>query len=151
MFMTKKIIRHSLSIILLSMCLTLVPATVDFTEFNQAKAATWWDTANTGGLNEVGKTAYGSTNTPTDIRIIVARIIRVVLGLLGIIALVIIIYAGFKWMTAGGEEEKITTAKNQLTNGVIGLIIILAAYSVATFVFYQLQYALTGVMPVTWY
>jgi len=150
--MTKRIIKYSLSLIFLSMCLTLTPVGDDFKAADQAKAAGWWDTVSQGGLNDVGK-AYGQTGTPTernDIRVMVARVIRIVLELLGVIALAIIMYAGFKWMTAGGDETKIEEAKKQLTNGVIGLVIILAAFAIATFVFNQLQYAATGVMPVTW-
>ena len=46
-----------------------------------------------------------------DIRLIVARIIRAVLGLLGIITISLMMYAGYTIMTAGGNEEKITTGK----------------------------------------
>jgi phage shock protein PspC (stress-responsive transcriptional regulator) len=136
------------------MCLAFIPIGADFKAVNQANAAGWWDQVSNGGLNDVAP-AYGqSAGTPAasyDIRIMIARIIRVILEFLGIIALVIILYAGFKWMTAGGDESKIEEAKKQLINGIIGLIIILAAFTIATFVFYQLQYATTGVMPVTWY
>ena len=146
-------VKYSLSLAVLSMILVLAPITVDFKAVNQAKAASWWDTVNRGGLNDVGR-AYGqSGGTPSannDIRVMIARFIRIILELLGIIALVIIIYAGFRWMTAGGDEEKVTASKKQLINGVIGLAIILIAFSIATFVFYQLQYITTGIMPVTW-
>lgn len=60
------------------------------------------------------------------------------LGLLGIIFLVLIIYSGFNWMTARGDEEKVTLAKETLTRAVIGLIIIIAAYSITYFVFTNL-------------
>ena len=69
-----------------------------------------------------------------DIRVIVGRIIQVVLGLLGAVALILIIYAGFLWMTAGGDEEKVATAKRTITQAVIGLIIILSSFAIATFV-----------------
>jgi len=150
MFMTKRII---LSIVFLSMCLSLAPAGVDLNTSNQAKAATWWDTVNKGGLNEVGNTAYGQTNPAderNDIRVMIARVIRIILELLGIISLVIIIYAGFRWMTAGGNEENVESAKKQLINGIIGLVIILVAFSIATFVLNRLIYMTTGVMPVSW-
>jgi len=73
-----------------------------------------------------------------DIRIIIAKIIRVVLGFLGVIALALIIYAGWLWMTSGGEEEKIEQAKKILTNAVIGLIIILSAFAIASFILNKL-------------
>ena len=150
--MTKRIIKYSLSIIFLSMCLTLMPAGVDFKTVNQTKAATWWDSAYDGGLNNVGR-AYGQSSKPTalyDIRIMAARMIKVVLELLGVISLIIIIYAGFRWMMAGGDEEKVTAAKKQLVNGLIGLVIILAAFAIANFVLNRIIYMATGVMPVSW-
>jgi type IV secretory pathway VirB2 component (pilin) len=60
------------------------------------------------------------------------------LGLLGIIFIILIIYAGFNWMTAGGDEEKVKLAKDTLIRAVIGLIIIIAAYSITYFVFSNL-------------
>lgn len=149
MAMAKIIVNFCLIIVFLSMSMLLAPVEI---EIKAAKASSWWDTASQGGLDEVGR-AYGQKGTPSenyDIRIMAARLIRIVLELLGIIALSIIIYAGFKWMTAAGDEQKIEGAKKQLVNGLIGLIIILVAFSIATFVFYRLQYITTGIMPVTW-
>lgn len=74
----------------------------------------------------------------TSLSGIVATIIKAFLGFLGIIFLVLIIYAGFNWMTAGGEEEKVTLAKNTLTRAIIGLVIITAAYAITYFVFSNL-------------
>ncbi|MDD5043549.1 MAG: Ig-like domain-containing protein [Patescibacteria group bacterium] len=80
----------------------------------------------------------------TDIRITIARIIRIALGLLGAIATVIILYGGFLWMTAAGNEEKMETAKKILKNGAIGLAIIITSFSIASFVLNSLLRA-TGV------
>lgn len=79
-----------------------------------------------------------------DPRIIVGRIIQVALGLLGITAVVLIIYGGFMIMTSGGNDEKISKGKNILITSVIGLGIILAAYSITTFVLENLYTATTG-------
>lgn len=73
-----------------------------------------------------------------DPRIIAASVINVLLGFLGIIAVVLIIYAGFLWMTAAGNEDQITKAKNLMVAAVIGLVIILAAFAIANFVLNQL-------------
>jgi HSP20 family molecular chaperone IbpA len=70
----------------------------------------------------------------TDPRIVIANIIRVVLGFLGIIAVILIIYAGWLWTASGGDEQAISRAKRILTNAVIGLIIILMAFGIATFI-----------------
>ncbi|MFH1291906.1 MAG: Ig-like domain-containing protein [bacterium] len=70
----------------------------------------------------------------TDIRLIIARIIRVALSLLGIITVILMMYGGYMWMTAGGNEEQIGKSKKILINAVIGLLIILSAYSIVLFV-----------------
>lgn len=73
----------------------------------------------------------------------VASIINVALGLLGIVAVVIILIGGFEWMTAGGAEEKTGEAKKRIFAGVIGLAIILSAYAIARFVVNALTEATT--------
>lgn len=58
-------------------------------------------------------------------------LISVVLSLVGTILIVIILYAGFLYMTAGGNDEQIGKAKKYIINSVIGLIIVLSAYGIA--------------------
>jgi cysteine-rich repeat protein len=72
--------------------------------------------------------------TTTDIRTTIARIIRVFLGLLGFVAVLIVMYAGFLWMTAGGDAEKVERAKKWMINGVVGLIIILTSFAITSFI-----------------
>jgi len=69
-----------------------------------------------------------------DPRTMVTQIINVCLTLLGIVAVVIVLLGGFKWMTAGGNEDKVGEAKKILGAGIIGLVIILAAWGIAAFV-----------------
>ena len=69
-----------------------------------------------------------------DVRTTVASIIRVAMGLLGIVAVVIILIGGFYWMTAGGDEGRVETGKKWIFSGIIGLAIILSAYALANFV-----------------
>jgi uncharacterized membrane protein len=52
----------------------------------------------------------------------------------GIIAVVIILAGGFKWMTAGGNEDKVGEARKMIISGVIGLAIIMSAFAIAQFV-----------------
>jgi hypothetical protein len=63
---------------------------------------------------------------------------------LGIIAVCIILLAGFKWMTAGGNEDKIGEAKKLMTSGVIGLVILLSAWGIAKYVIQQSINVTTG-------
>ena len=77
--------------------------------------------------------AGGAGLTNADPRVIASRVINVVLGILGTIATVLIFYAGFLWMTAAGNEDDITKAKSIMTAAIIGLVIILASYSISNF------------------
>jgi len=76
-----------------------------------------------------------------DPRTMVTQIINVLLTILGIVAVVIVLLGGFKWMTAGGNEDKVGEAKKILGAGVIGLVIILAAWGIAAFVLNTLMSA----------
>lgn len=73
-----------------------------------------------------------------DIRQTAARIINVALGFLGIIAVVIVLLGGFKYMTAGGNEEKTSEARKLIVSGIIGLAIILSAWAITSFVISRL-------------
>ncbi|MAF14052.1 MAG: hypothetical protein CMI53_04145 [Parcubacteria group bacterium] len=73
-----------------------------------------------------------------DIREGVMDIIGILLGFLGIIAIIIILYGGFVWLISAGNEEKVSQAKKIISAGVIGLIIIFVSYALATFVINQL-------------
>lgn len=82
-----------------------------------------------------------------DIRVTIAKIIRIVIGFLGIVAVGLIMYAGWIWMTSEGSEEKIEQAKKILTNAVIGLIIILSAFAIVSFIINSLTGAISGSQP----
>ncbi|MBI3290905.1 hypothetical protein HYZ76_01325 [Candidatus Falkowbacteria bacterium] len=82
--------------------------------------------------------------TPTTFSKTIAGIIKVVLGFLGIIFLVLILYAGFMWMTSAGNEDKISSAKKTMVAAIIGAAIVLAAYAISYFVIDQLLLATKG-------
>ncbi len=73
-----------------------------------------------------------------DPRELIGRIIQIALSFLGVIALILIMYAGFLWMTSAGDEDKISRAKSTLQSAVIGLIIILSAWAITTFILSRL-------------
>ncbi len=79
-----------------------------------------------------------------DIRTYVGAIIRYFLMLLGLIAVLLVMYAGFLWMTAQGNEEKVSQAKKILVNAVIGLIIIVSAYGIVSFILQSLGLGTSG-------
>ena len=59
-----------------------------------------------------------------DIREFAAAIINIVISFLGILAVVLFMYAGLKWMFSMGDDEKIASAKKAVIQTIIGLIII---------------------------
>jgi len=64
----------------------------------------------------------------------IGKLVRAVLGLLGIILIVLMIYAGFLWMTARGESGQVDKAKQTITRAVIGAVIVFSAYAITGFV-----------------
>ena len=65
----------------------------------------------------------------------VIAVINTILGLLALIFIVLLIYAGFTFMTAQGDDKKVTKAKDTIRNAVIGVVIILFAYIITNIVF----------------
>lgn len=76
-----------------------------------------------------------------DLSETIGSLINVFLTILGVILLILVIYAGFLWMTAGGDADQTKKAKDIMINAVIGLIILLAAYAISNFVIEALSSA----------
>lgn len=74
-----------------------------------------------------------------DLKGTIARIINIVLGFLGITAVLIILYAGFKWMTAAGDADKVKDAQKMMLQAVSGLVVVFAAWVIASFVISRLS------------
>jgi len=88
------------------------------------------------------ETATGVGLAQTDLRVAIVNIVRIILGFLGIVAVGIIMWGGYLWMTAGGDATKVDKAKKTLISAVIGLVIILSAFIIASFIINSLQGAL---------
>lgn len=69
----------------------------------------------------------------------VNEIIQVLLSFLGIGALGLMVYAGFRWMTSAGNDDAVTDAKKTMRNAVIGFIIIISSYALTTFIARRIQ------------
>lgn len=82
--------------------------------------------------------------TKASIAIIVSEVIKIFLSFLGIIFVILIIYAGFMWLTSTGNDEKISKSKKIISAAFIGLAIVLAAYSITYFVIDKMLEATTG-------
>lgn len=96
------------------------------------------------GLNDVGVVFGDKGNGPQDIRYIIARIITIVLGFLGIIFFALIIFAGFQYMTSAGNEEQTKKALSLLRNALIGLIIILVSWGISRYILSTLTRAINN-------
>ena len=97
-------------------------------------------TTNDLGLNDANSIGLGNE----DPKSIIVNVIRVILGFLGLIAVIIILIGGFKWMTAQGNDDKITEARKLIQAGAIGLVIILAAFGITQFLINTIFDATTG-------
>jgi len=93
------------------------------------------------GVNEINNDIVLSSGDP---RTIAARVINIVMLVLGVLAVGLIIYGGFIWMTSNGAEDKIEKAKKILKNSVIGLVIILSAWGISYFILLRVRAAITG-------
>jgi hypothetical protein len=83
------------------------------------------------GLGDVGDEAGLSD---AELPEVIGTLINVFLSILGIIFLVLVLYAGFLWMTAAGSPDKVTKAKTLLAQAIIGMILILASFAISNFV-----------------
>jgi len=80
----------------------------------------------------------------SDLGTIISLIIKVLLGFLALIFLVLIIIAGFQWMTAAGNEQQIEKSQATIKAAAIGLVIVLSAYAITYFVFNKLPFNMAG-------
>ncbi len=94
------------------------------------------------GLTETAGTAGYGTETPS-LTLFIANSIQYVLGIIGLAFLVLLVYGGILWMTATGSTEQVKKAKGILTNSIIGLVIVIAAYAIAIWVTQALVGAVT--------
>jgi len=116
--MNKKLVKHALCFLMLMVF--AMPAIVAAQNF--------------------GENLINNINVPkgqTDLAQVAVNIINWVLGFLALVAIVIVLIGGFEWMTAGGNEDKVGTAKKRLTYGLIGLAIIFLAWAIVRFVLNQ--------------
>lgn len=92
---------------------------------------------NLGGdlLDKAGDSAgYDKGTTDTTLAKNIGVVVNVALSIIGVLFTILMVYAGYTWMVARGDETKVDKAKKIITASIIGLIITLAAYSISNFV-----------------
>lgn len=86
-------------------------------------------------LGKAGEVPFGTSDvTGQRVGPIIGNIVKVALTFVGTITFLVFLYGGFLWLTARGNDEQVKQAKKYLTNGAIGTIIIILAYSVTFFI-----------------
>lgn len=118
-----------------ALTLTLLAAFFVVVFFIDASSALAQTQSTLQTLQETNKAAGLGT---ASLGQIVGRIIRIFFTILGIIVLGLVIYGGFVWMMARGDEKEVERAKMILRNGVIGLIIVFAAFGISEFIMSKL-------------
>jgi hypothetical protein len=138
-----KILKSSLLIIVLFFSLGFA--------VNQTMANNLWESQEGfSGTNEIGK-KFSDSGDPVSIKIVILRVIKIFLGFLGIIFLIIIVLSGYKYMTAGGSEDKVKEAIKGIVNGTIGLLIILSAFAITNLITTCMIDATSGSSSSPWY
>ncbi len=76
-----------------------------------------------------------------DVKTTIGNIVQIAIGFLGILLVLYLLYGGFIWMTSGGDEGKIEDAKKMIVAAVVGLVLVIASYAIATFIITNVQKA----------
>lgn len=93
------------------------------------------------GAKTAAEGAYGDKNlsaSMTDLPTAIGKIVGVALSLVGVAFLLLMIYGGFLWMFARGNDQDVSKAKELMQAAIIGLVIVLAAYAITSYVSTQL-------------
>jgi hypothetical protein len=90
----------------------------------------------TKSFNEIGATIHLPDANPREITL---RTIRWILGLLGLIAVAMVIFGGITWMTSAGNEKRVEQAKNILTYAIIGTVIMLLSWAMVSYFINQIS------------
>jgi hypothetical protein len=84
-------------------------------------------------LNKVAVEGAGF-NTTATYETIIGKVVTMAITIIGVVFLILAIYAGYTWMTAHGNEEMVTKARSTLIAAIIGLVIVLAAYAISSYI-----------------
>ena len=89
------------------------------------------------GLDNTAKVGFGVSSANelnADIPSAIGTFVGALLSFIGVLFFILMVYGGFLWMTAQGNEEQIGKAKNLIISAVIGIIIVMSAYAITAFV-----------------
>ncbi|MFA5937371.1 MAG: hypothetical protein WC822_05875 [Candidatus Paceibacterota bacterium] len=79
--------------------------------------------------------AVAPTGIPSgDVRFVAGSVISIILGTVGTIFFILMVYAGYLWMTARGNDEQVGKAKKIITAAMIGIVVVVGAYAITNFI-----------------
>ena len=127
-------------IILLLLIATLVAS---LTIVESAAAATIFE--NMRGAINVFDALPTAGDTPAQVEnsvlVIIGRVLNAFLSIFGVIFLILVVYGGYRWMMARGNEDEVTKARDVIRNAIIGLILTMAAFAISVFISESIQLA----------
>ncbi|OGH82899.1 MAG: hypothetical protein A2469_03325 [Candidatus Magasanikbacteria bacterium RIFOXYC2_FULL_40_16] len=82
----------------------------------------------------VKEAGYNSNTTETTFASTLGAVVKILMNFSGVIFMSLMVYAGFLWMTARGEEAKVDKAQSIIKASIIGLVIVVSAYSITFFI-----------------
>jgi cbb3-type cytochrome oxidase subunit 3 len=87
------------------------------------------------GLTTATNKGFGDNHgLETNISTAIGKVVGAGLAFIGTLFLILIIYGGFVWMFARGNEQEVEKAKSLISQAIIGLIIVLAAYAITSYI-----------------
>lgn len=91
--------------------------------------------ASNEAINSLNVAAGSAGFNPenADAFFVIGVLLSYLLGLLGIVLVIYIVWGGILYITSQGEAEKAKKGMKMITNAIIGIVIILAAYGIATY------------------
>ena len=82
------------------------------------------------GRDEIGYAFDESRTRPASLQDVIINIVQLFLSFLALLFVIYTIWAGYKWMTAAGNEDRVKEAKHQLKSAIIGFVIIVLSYAI---------------------
>ena len=90
------------------------------------------------GVNNVDNNDSNNEDTtssnPNQLTTIIKNVINILLFLIGLIAVLMIVIAGFRFVTSNGDSNTISSARNTILYAVIGIVVAVSAYAIVNFV-----------------
>ena len=113
--------------------LTIIGTIFLTTAFLSVKAA-GYDFNKNSGIQDTGSKAGFQTSSTTGPEYYIGNILTLMFSMLGLVFLILTVYAGVNWMTAQGNSSQVEKSKDTLIRSIVGLMIVIAAYGITVFI-----------------